>query len=193
MKNLFDRLFVRRRHICPWWLCFTFDNFVRRLFQNPEQIFRPYVAEGITALDVGPGMGYFSIPLARMVGPGGRVIAADIQSEMLSALQKRAKRAGVDQRITLHLCKADSLGLDLKVDFALAFWMLHEVPSPQGFFKEMRSLLKTSGRLLVSEPILHVTPRVFSKNMEIALSNGFKIIDKPKIFLTRSVVLIKEK
>jgi len=189
MKSFLDYLFVRHKHTCPWWLCFTFDNLIRKLFQNPEQILRPYVAEGMTVLDIGPGMGYFSIPLARMVGPGGRVIAVDIQPKMLSALQKRAKRAAVDQRIVIHLCKADSLGLDVKADFALAFWMLHEVPNPFSFFKEMKSVLKASGKLLVSEPTLHVTAKMFAESIEIAISNGFKVLAEPKIFLSRSALL----
>ena len=189
MKTFLDTLFVRGKHTCPWWLCFTFDNLLRRLFQNPEQILRPYVAEGITVLDIGPGMGYFSIPLARMVGPTARVIAVDIQPEMLSALQKRAKRAAVDRQIAIHLCKADSLGLDVKADFALAFWMLHEVPNPFGFFKEMRSVLRASGKLLVSEPAIHVTQKMYAKTIEIAISTGFKVIAEPKIFLSRSALL----
>lgn len=189
MKSFLDTLFVRGKHTCPWWLCFTFDNLLRRLFQNPEQILRPFVAEGITVLDIGPGMGYFSIPLARMVGPRGRVIAVDIQPEMLSALQKRAKRAAVDRQIVIHLCKADSLGLDVKADFALAFWMLHEVPNPFSFFKEMRSVLKASGKLLVSEPAIHVTAKMYAKTIEMAISTGFKVIAEPKIFLSRSVLL----
>jgi ubiquinone/menaquinone biosynthesis C-methylase UbiE len=189
MKSFLDYLFIRGKHTCPRWLCFTFDNLLRRLFQNPEQILRPYIAEGITVLDIGPGMGYFSIPLARMVGPRGRVIAVDIQPEMLSALQKRAKRAAIDQRIAIHLCKVDSLGLDVKADFALAFWMLHEVPNPLSFFKEMRSILKASGKLLVSEPAIHVTSKMYAKNIEIAISNGFKVIAEPKIFLSRSALL----
>jgi len=189
MKSFLDYLFVRHKHTCPWWLCFTFDNVIRKLFQNPEQILRPYVAEGITVLDIGPGMGYFSIPLARMVGPGGRVIAVDIQPKMLSALQKRAKRAAVDQRIIIHLCEADSLGLDVKADFALAFWMIHEVPNPFSFFKEMKSVLKASGKLLVSEPTVHVTAKMFAESIEMAISSGFKVIAEPKIFLSRSALL----
>lgn len=189
MKSFLDYLFIRGKHTCPWWLCFTFDNLVRRLFQDPQQILRPYVTEGITVLDIGPGMGYFSIPLARMVGPRGKVIAVDIQPEMLRALQKRAKRAGVDERIAIHLCKADSLGLNIEADFALAFWMLHEVSNPSSFFKEMRSVVKPSGKLLVSEPVIHVSQKMFAKNIGIAISSGFKVIAEPKIFLSRSTLL----
>lgn len=73
MKSMFDSIFVRDTHVCPWWLCFTFDNVFRKLFHDPEKILSPYVNEGDTALDIGPGMGYFSIPLARLVGSKARL------------------------------------------------------------------------------------------------------------------------
>ena len=91
MKNFFHRT-----RVCPWWMCFTFDNLLRRLIQNPEKTIEPYVHPGDTVLDVGPGMGYFSIPLAKKVGEKGKVFAADVQIEMLNALQKRARRANVE-------------------------------------------------------------------------------------------------
>jgi len=189
MKNLSDYFFVRNNHVCPWWLCFTFDNLLRRLVQNPEKIIESYVHSGDTVLDVGPGMGYFSIPLAKMVGERGRVFAADVQEEMLNALQKRAKRAGVEKRITLHLCKKDSLGLDTKFDFALAFWMIHEVPEQESFFKEIRSLLKPNGNLLISEPTIHVTKAMYEETVKKAIRAGFTLIGSPNIFLSRSALL----
>ena len=192
MKNLFDHFFVRNEHICPWWLCFTFDNFVRRIFQNPGKIIEPYVRKGDTVLDVGPGMGYFSIPLAKIVGDKGRVIVVDIQIEMLNALQKRAKRAGVEQRITPHLCKQNSLGLDIKFDFALAFWMAHEVPEQESFFKEIRSLLKPNGKLLLSEPAFHVTKAMYSETVKRAIKSGFTMKSNPKIWLSRSALFDSE-
>jgi ubiquinone/menaquinone biosynthesis C-methylase UbiE len=192
MKNLFDYFGVRDKHVCPWWLCFTFDNFVRRLFQNPEKIAEPYVHEGDTVLDIGPGMGYFSIPLAKIVGEKGRVIVVDVQIEMLNALQKRAKRAGVEQRITLHLCKKDSLGLDIKFNFALAFWMAHEVPEQESFFKEIRSLLKPNGKLLMSEPAFHVTKAIYGETVKKAIRAGFTLKSNPKIWLSRSALFDSE-
>jgi ubiquinone/menaquinone biosynthesis C-methylase UbiE len=133
-------------------------------------------------------MGYFSIPVARMVGEEGKVIAADIQPEMLKALQKRAKKAGVEKRITTHLCKAGSLGLDRQFDFVLAFWMVHEVPNQLVFFKEIRSLLKPSGKFLLSEPILHVNQAMFEKTVKTAESVGLVLKEKPKISLSRSAL-----
>ena len=188
MKNPLKKLLSRDEHICPWWCCFTFDNFLRKLFHNPEKILRPYVAEGNTVLDIGPGMGYFSIPLAILVGEKGKVIAADVQPEMLKALQKRAKKSGVEQQIMTHLCKTDSLGLNTQVDFILAFWMVHEVPNRLAFFEEIKSLLKPSGKFLLSEPILHVNQAMFEKTVKTAESVGLVLKEKPKISLSRSAL-----
>jgi ubiquinone/menaquinone biosynthesis C-methylase UbiE len=162
---------------------------LRKLIHDPEKILRPYVAEGNTALDLGPGMGYFSIPLARMVGEEGKVIAADVQPEMLKVLQKRAKKAGVEHQMIPHLCKNDSLGLNTRVDFVLAFWMVHEVPDQLVFFKEIKSLLKPSGKFLLSEPILHVNQARYEETIKTAESVGFALEEKPKISLSRSALL----
>jgi ubiquinone/menaquinone biosynthesis C-methylase UbiE len=190
MKNLLEKLLVRDKHVCPWWCCFTFDNFLRKLFHNPERILQPYITEGSRVLDIGPGMGYFSIPLARMVGETGKVIAADVQPEMLKALWMRAKKAGVEHQIITHLCKSDSLGLNTQVNFVLAFWMAHEVPNPVLFFKEIRLLLQRSGKFLLSEPILHVNRTMFKKTVKTAESCGLVLIEKPKISLSRSALFI---
>ncbi len=188
MRNPLRKLLFHHEHVCPWWCCFTFDNFLRKLLHNSEEILRPYVVEGNTVLDIGPGMGYFSIPLARMVGEKGKVIAADIQPEMLEALRRRARRAGVEQQVITHLCKADSLGLDMQFDFVLAFWMFHEVPNQLVFFKEIKSLLKPSGKFLLSEPILHVNQAMFEKTVKTAESVGLVLKEKPKISLSRSAL-----
>jgi ubiquinone/menaquinone biosynthesis C-methylase UbiE len=189
MKNPLERFLVRDKHVCPWWCCFTFDNFLRKLFHNPEKILRPYIVEGSTVLDIGPGMGYFSIPLSRMVGETGRVFAADVQPEMLRSLWMRAKRAGVEHQMVTHLCKADSLGLNTQVDFVLAFWMVHEVPNHLAFFGEIKSLLiKPSGKFLLSEPFLHVNQAMFEKTVKTAESVGLVLKEKPKISLSRSAL-----
>jgi ubiquinone/menaquinone biosynthesis C-methylase UbiE len=189
MKNPFDCLFIRDRHVCPWWLCFTFDNLIRKLFHNPENILAPYVREGDTVLDVGPGMGYFSIPLARIVGDKGKVIAADVQAPMLAALRKRVQKQGLEGRIVLHLCKPDSIGIRDPIDFALAFWMVHEVPDRNKFFHEIRLLLKPTGKLMLAEPTIHVSRPMFEETLRRAEEVGFVVTENPKISMSRTAVL----
>ena len=97
--------------VCPWWVCYSFDNPLRRLFHDPERLLDPYVKPGMTVVDIGCGMGYFTVGLAKLVGPEGKVIAVDLQQQMLDALERRARRAGMADRIVLHRCRKESLGV----------------------------------------------------------------------------------
>lgn len=184
-------LFFRKTHVCPWWLCFTFDNIFRRLVQDPYNILGPYLHEGDTVLDVGPGMGYFTIPMAKMVGVNGRVIAADIQKEMLSRLKRRVDREGLEQRITLQLCSQETLGIHTRVDFILTFWMVHEVPDRDRFLAELWSLLKDKGVLLLAEPSIHVSKAAFEETVRIAGQAGFRLRKRPRVFLSRCALFVK--
>jgi ubiquinone/menaquinone biosynthesis C-methylase UbiE len=175
--------------VCPWWLCYTFDNPLRRIFHNPMKILKPYVKSGWKALDVGPGMGYFTIPMAKLVGVNGQVIAADLQKQMLDAIYRRASKAGVQNRIKLHQCAPDKIGLTGPIDFALAFWMVHEVPNRPLFLNEVASILKPQGRLLLVEPKLHVSGSAFAETINIAQKAGLSVVEKPKIFISNAVLL----
>lgn len=188
MSKISDLFFFRFKHVCPRWLCFTFDNVFRKLLHDPYKILQPYIKEGDTVLDAGPGIGYFTIPLAEMVGDRGRVIAADIQQKMLSVIKKRAKQQDVEGRIILQLSSSDSLGVDIKVDFILAFWMVHEVPDKPLFLTQLRSLLKDDGRFLLVEPKFHVTKRKFTASVRLALKAGFALDDSPQISLSKSAL-----
>ena len=92
MSNKVRQILLMDDHVCPWWLCFTFDNPLRRLIHNPDRLLRSWIAPGQTAIDIGCGMGYFTLPMARLVGNSGRVIAVDLQAQMLDRLQRRAER-----------------------------------------------------------------------------------------------------
>jgi ubiquinone/menaquinone biosynthesis C-methylase UbiE len=110
-------------------------------------------------------MGYFTIDLARLVGKSGKVIAADLQKEMLNGIRQRAVRAGVQDRIKLHQSVPDKIGIDEPIDFCLAFWMLHEVPDRRRFLNEISSALKPGGLLLLAEPRLHVSLKSFNESV----------------------------
>jgi len=178
--------------VCPWWIAYTFDNPLRRIFHNPEIILTPYINKGMTTIDVGCGMGYFSIGMARIVGETGRVISVDLQQKMLDTLIKRAKRAGVASRITTYLCDENDIGITEDVDFALTFWMVHETPDQFNFLKQVHSILNKSGKLLLAEPKVHVTLTEFTKTLSIAQELGFKLIDSPIIYFSHTALLQKQ-
>ena len=175
-------------HICPWWFAYTFDNRLRYFFHNPEKILAQYVARGMTVLDVGCGMGFFSIGLARLVGDTGCVIAADVQAEMLAAMQKRSEKAGVANIIRTHKSEPNDLRINTPVDFILAFWMVHEVVSPKEFFQQIGQCLKPDGKLLIAEPRFHVRSKRFQEIMSLAQASGLNFYETPTIKLSRCAV-----
>lgn len=176
-------------HICPWWLAYTFDNPFRHFIHNPEKILGSYVANGMTVLDVGCGMGLFSIGLAKLIGDKGCVIAADIQQEMLNILEKRAEKAECSDRIRTHKSELNRLGVETTVDFILAFWMVHEVPDTDIFFSQIRSCLKPKGKILIAEPKFHVSLMHFQEILVSAQESGLNLCETPCLRFSRSAVL----
>ena len=142
-------------------------------------------------MDVGCGMGYFSLPLARLVSETGKVIAADLQPRMLAGLRARAERAGLIDRIELHQSTSFQINLDGPIDFVLAFWMVHEVNQPLGFLDQIYRLIVEGGRFLVVEPRIHVSEKSFQRLMAKTLSVGFQAAERPKIWGSRAVLLQK--
>lgn len=186
--SLLRRALYLEPHTCPWWFGYTFDNPIRRLFHDPKAILGDYVAPGQTVVDIGCGLGYFSLALARLVGPGGRVIAVDIQSQMVDRARRRACRQGLADRIDFRQCEQDRLGVDSPADFVLAFWMLHEVTDPKSLLEEVKSILRPHGRFLIVEPIGHVSSGRFEETVQLALSVGYEVSERPEIRFSRSVI-----
>jgi ubiquinone/menaquinone biosynthesis C-methylase UbiE len=177
-----------RNRICPVELAGMLDLNLRRLFQNPKKMLGPYVREGMKVLDMGCGPGFFSMQIAEMVGATGKVTAADLQGGMLEKLGKKIRKAGVQNIISLHQCGRDATGLSEKFDFILIFYMLHEVPSPKEFLREMKTLLKPNGKVLIAEPKFHVSKRDFAVVIEMMKNMGYNIVHVPGILLSRTIV-----
>ena len=181
--------------VCPAWLGSFLASPIRKLIHPPQTILTPYVKEGMTVLDIGCGMGFFSIPLARMVGARGKVICVDMQEKMLKGLEKRARRAGLSTRIETRLCYQHTIGLQdfvEKIDFALVFAVVHEVPDPARFFAELSATIVPYGRVLLTEPKGHVSEKEFTGTLSLAQQQGFTVMGRPRILLSRSVLLKKE-
>ena len=180
--------------VCPWWLGYLLASPVRRLAYDPAKILAPFVCEGMTVLEPGPGMGFFTLELARMVGPSGRVIAVDVQQRMLDRLKRRLAKAGLAERVEVRLAHSESLGVgDLAgaVDFVLAFAVVHEVPSAEAFFREAAQALKAGARMLLAEPAGHVSPAAFADELTLANTAGLAVTDAPAIRRSQTAVLRK--
>jgi ubiquinone/menaquinone biosynthesis C-methylase UbiE len=158
---------------CPWWLTWTFDNPLRRLFHDPHKILEPYVVPGSRVADIGCGMGYFTVELARIVGPGGNVQAVDRQPQQLRAAERRCRRAGVADRVRFVEATAGSLELTGVVEFILAFWMVHEVDDRARLFEQWRAVTEPGARVLVAEPMFHVSREEAQAELKLATAQGF--------------------
>jgi ubiquinone/menaquinone biosynthesis C-methylase UbiE len=180
--------------VCPFWVGYLLLNPLRKLLENPDKILGQFVREGMIVLEPGCGMGYFTLPLARMVGPRGRVIAVEVQAKMLSALDRRAGKANLLDRIELRQVGAEGLGVeDLvgQVDFAVAIHVVHEVPEQAFFFEEVWKALKPGGKLLVIEPKGHVSEAKFEQTLTKAENAGFRQEPQPGNVGGRSGLLVK--
>jgi 2-polyprenyl-3-methyl-5-hydroxy-6-metoxy-1,4-benzoquinol methylase len=180
------------QRVCPWWLGYFLASPVRKLSQDPRTILAPYVKQGMTVLDFGSAMGFFSIPLAQMVGPTGKVICVDMQEKMLARLTKRAQKAGVSAQIETRLCAQNSFGLEPlagRIDFVLLFAVAHEVPAREALFAALASVLKAGATLLIAEPKGHVSAENFARTLAIAKDRGFAEVGTPQITQSRAVLL----
>ena len=180
--------------VCPWWLGYLLVSPLRKLLQNPAKVIEPYVRDGMTVVEIGPGMGFFTLELAKKVEATGRVIAIDIQPQMLERLERRAKTAGLHEWIETRLAKSDSMGMaDLAqaVDLVFAYAVVHELPDDRAFFQEAFAVLKPGGTLFVAEPGHHVSLDDFNAELLKAREVGFEIVEQGRAGIGHTALLRK--
>ncbi|MDD3627177.1 MAG: methyltransferase domain-containing protein [bacterium] len=185
---------MKKRAVCPWWLGYFLISPFRKLRQDPYKILGPYLRKGMRCLDLGPGMGYFSIPMGELVGASGKVYCVDIQKKMLEKLKERVQKKKLEKIIETRLCSEDSLeisDLSSSLNFILAFAVMHELKDKQQTLNQLYSSLKPAGQLLISEPLKHVTEFEMQQTIANAEEVGFKLIDRPRINLSISALLKK--
>lgn len=183
------------QHVCPVWVGYLLLNPLRRILENPERLLAPFITPGMTVLEPGCGMGFFTMPMARMVGESGKVVAVDLQEAMLAKLRRRARKAGLERLIETRLAQGDSLGvsdLNGQVDFTAAIHVIHEMPDQELFFAEVYQALKPGGRLLAVEPKGHVTDQDFDRSLALARRAGFALDPQTQRGGGRQAVLLKQ-
>lgn len=131
----------------PW-----LDRPEREQEEQPTRALRIMEIEsGMTVADVGAGSGYFTVRLARMVGPSGRVYASDIQQGMLDLLGRRLIRERIEN-VAVILGDANNPRLPANaLDLALMVDVYHELSDPQNVLAHIRTSLKPNGRLVLIE------------------------------------------
>lgn len=122
----------------------------REATQQPEKVLDTLkIAPGSTVADIGAGIGYFSLRLAQRVGPQGRVLATDIQPEMLARLSENMKKADL-RNIELILCTPTDAKLPPgQLDLALLVDVYHELAHPEETMVQVHRALKLDGRLVL--------------------------------------------
>ena len=120
-----------------------------------EQPHRAVAALGLrpgdVVADVGAGTGYYTVRLARAVAPGGRVVATDIQPEMLELLEARLTRERVEGVTTVLGAAGDPRLPERTFDLILMVDVYHELAEPQLMLRKLRTALRPGGRLVLIE------------------------------------------
>jgi ubiquinone/menaquinone biosynthesis C-methylase UbiE len=172
------------------------DSRLRRFIYHPDRLAEQYVKPGDRILDFGCGPGFFTREFAKKTGDTGKVIAVDLQEEMLRILREKLEPEGLMPRIRMHQCAQDSIGLspdrDGQIDVAFAIFVVHEVPNAKKLFREIAALLVPGGLLFYSEPPFIVPGREFRDNLALAQEAGLRLIETRLFFVNRAAVLRKE-
>lgn len=179
---------MEKHDVCPPEKARGLNSKFRRIVQNPKKILKNYVKPGMKVLDFGCGPGLFSIGMVEL---GAKVIAVDLQQEMLDKLRENVKNTKFEKNIKIVRCEEDKINVNEKVDFILSFYVLHEVKDKNKFFRQAKEIMRESSKIYIAEPSFHVSKNKFEEELELAEKQGFKIVKRPKFLLSRTAVLVK--
>jgi len=175
------------------WLDHIFCCTLRSLFHNPRKIMASFIKPGMTVLDIGFGNGYFSLGMARMVGPDGHVVCVETEYEKIESLKLLAADNGLAERIDARICSDSSLEIDDltdQVDFSLAFFVVHHAADISALMAGTQNSLKPGGKFLIVEPSHHASDDYCEAVESAAQQAGLSVIDHPKFIRTWAVLLI---
>ena len=169
---------------CPYSARWMVDNPPRRVVQPPRStVDNFHLHEGQTVLELGPGPGYFTVEVARRLGPEGRLVCVDIQPEMIDALRRRLLREGVTNTLPMV---GDALGLplaDCSVDCAFLVTVLGEIPDRPKALAELRRVLKPGGILSITETLPDPDYQFPDVVRDLCRASGFRLLEHHRRFL----------
>jgi ubiquinone/menaquinone biosynthesis C-methylase UbiE len=129
---------------------FAYEGFSRDGWQQPERVVAALgIAPGDRVADLGSGSGYFTVHLARAVGPDGRVFAVDVDEEMNEYLRRRLEQAGIANVEVVQGRFEDPLLPDAGVDLVVTVDTYHHIDGRPEYFRRLRRDLAPGGRVAV--------------------------------------------
>lgn len=170
-------------HTCPVWIGYLLASPLRRLLENPNRLLSPLVQPGQRVLELGPALGFFTLPVARALQETGKLVCVDVQAAMLDRLGKRLEKRGLRARTDLRVCSPDDLGLAGEhdsFDLVLAIHVVHETPSPAATVRELAACVKPGGQFLLMEPPGHCSRALWQDETAAAESAGLVRIAHPE-------------
>jgi SAM-dependent methyltransferase len=139
------------------------------IFWNPRRHLRNIpLKEGMVAVDYGCGPGRYTLPIAKLVGPKGKVFAVDIQSLAVKTVKEKAARHGLTNIETIMVNSYNTTIQSSSIDIVLLIDTLHLIEDCDALFREIHRLLKQDGILYMDSGHLKM-----SKAREIVESTGF--------------------
>lgn len=144
------------------------------------------IQPGQTVADLGCGNGFYTLPIAKRVGPKGKVLAVEIQPEMLDLLAERAEIESVTNYVPILGTLANPKLPKGEVDIALLVDVYHEFSNPEEMLAAIRKSLKPHGRMVqvefrAEDPNVPIKPEHKMSKAQILkeiLANGFKLVDQ---------------
>jgi ubiquinone/menaquinone biosynthesis C-methylase UbiE len=175
LSRLMDRLGVSAP--CPATLAALVDNPVRRCYMGPV-LDRVGIRPGDCVLELGPGPGSFTVEAAGRAGPEGRLIAVDVQPDMIAKVEQRIRRHGVEN-VETHIASAYQLPLDDgSVDRAFLVTVLPEIPDQARALRELRRVLRPRGLLSVTEEFPDPDYRFAGETIRIVEAAGYRMVER---------------
>jgi ubiquinone/menaquinone biosynthesis C-methylase UbiE len=174
--KLIARLAARlgRRAPCPSSLSWLVNSPFRRWYMR-RVIERIVIKPGETVLELGPGPGAFTVEAARRLGPEGKLIVVDIQPAMIAQVERRVRKARLNN-VELHVADAYNLPVDDEsVDRAFLVTVLPEIPNQARALAELRRVLKPMGMLSITEEFLDPDYQFPFETLRRAGASGFSL------------------
>ena len=162
---------------CPSSWSWIVDNPLRR-WDVRHALARAGIRAGETVLELGPGPGAFTVDAAERAGPEGRLIAVDIQPEMIEQVEARVRRAGLTN-VETHVASAYDLPLDDDiVDRAFLITVLPEIPDPVRGLREVYRVLRPGGIVSISEEFVDPDYPLRKTTVAWAEAAGFACVER---------------